>query len=313
MLLAQNGGTFLEDIIDHFRDRRPIVIFLIFFTLIGGVVAGIICVCKHVCDFGTAYRISMYVGTLLTISILGYSRFAGAFRWFNDLVPADDWDPRYPNPMGVIVLIGWLVLVVVVPMIEFFLLPVDIIVTVILSIIDIVDFVRPANDNVKGDTRTKTETAKTDAEDAASVEEPKRDILKITELTDEETQMLCQMVEESAKKLLYDLGRKKKVYRYLGGIILKKSGRNLRLYIVYKVTLSRGKIKDFIFAEYFENVCRKSDGTLDFKDGQPKSDYAWNNILRLKDKPFLDAYPSLEAFCAILPTNCERDSNFIDF
>lgn len=305
----------LEDLAEHFRDRRPIVIFLVLFTLLGGVVAGIICVNKGVCDFGTAYEISLGVGTLLTIFILGYSRFAFAFKWVNELVPDDDWaDERSKNPMILVSGLGWLILIAVVPMIEVFLLPVDILMTVILSIIDLVDVAKTAKYNVESDTQTKSDNTKIDVEVAVPVEEPKRDILKISELTEEDTQMLCQMVKEVAERCLQlDFGKKKRLYTYLGSIILTKSGRNLRLYIVYRVTVPKVRINDFIYAMYFENLCRKSDGTLDFKEGHAMSDCAWNDVLRLKDKPVLDAYTSLNAFCAILPTDCERDSNFIDF
>lgn len=304
----------LEDLAEHFRDRRPIVIFLVVFTLIGGVVAGIICVNNGVCDFGTAYEFSLGVGTLLTICILGYSRFAGAFKWVSELVPESPFDYRYPNPLAVIGLIGWLILIVVVPMIECFLLPVDIIATIVVSVIDVVGAVHGVKYCDDNEPSNETKELIDSVEEAVSAEESKRDILKISELTEEETQILCQMVKEVAERCLQlDFGRKKRLYTYLGSIILTKSGRNLRLYIVYRVTVPKVRINDFIYAMYFENLCRKSDGTLDFKDGHAMSDCAWHDVLRFKDKSVLDAYTSLKAFCAILPTDCERDSNFIDF
>lgn len=289
----------MGDIIDHFRERRPIVFFLIFFTLIGGVVAGIICVNKKVCDFGTAYRFSMYAGTLLTILILGYSRFAFAFRWFNDLVSESDWyDEMHLHPMILVAGAGWLILVVIVPMIEVFLLPVDILMTIILTIIDIFGALSLAKETVREEAAERAGVPVR----AAKVSKPVRskdrtDILELTDLSDSEVKVLCKIAEKFGTDTLN--GMADIIHSdYLGMIIVTKGRFNIRTYFVFDMLLQhKGSLKSGFFAPYFNNLCRRDDGVIVCQGSEPRIDQL--------------AFKSLDEIRSTLPKSCKHKSDVI--
>lgn len=299
----------LDFLDEYFRERRTVIFAATLITLLAGVVSGIICSVKEVLDFGTAFLSAAAIGAALIILVLGCKRFAPVFSAvFNFGLPSD-FDSNYKS-IDILILPRLVVLgaiLAIAVMVECVLLPVDIIGSVILLIMDIAGGVK----SVDGDTRKTKDNVK---KSVSAETEIKHDILGLAELTDDEIKMLCKEAEKVADNQFKCFGKKKVTYRYLGNIILTKSGKNFRIYFVYKVSyIVKRMHNDTVFAVYFENVCRKKDGTICFNDSSsPTVDAYWDIALREKGKIIIGVFPSLEELCARLPAEYERDSNFMD-
>ncbi len=295
---------------DFFRDKRPFVIFFILFTLLGGVVAGIICVKNEICDFGTAYKDSLSLGACLAAIVLGFTRFGFLFNSVAEFMSSDYVDSHINaiDFLAIFRLIAWLALLFIIPIIGLVLLPADIIMTIILSIYDIVEY--KSRSNAKTDTNSRKKT-KNGVSDEAAETQPRNYISKITDLTANDVNTLCEIVDKSAKTDLRKL--KKRSYRFLGNISHKQSNGDLHMYFVYKITYAeKGKLKDAFYALFFKNLYRKNDGALGFEGDEPHHDFFWNIMVRVKDESFPGVYPSIGLLCSRLSENGELDSNFID-
>ncbi len=280
-------------------------------------IAGIICVNKDVCDFGTAYKYSMFAGTFLTILILGYSRFAGAFRWFSELVPESDWqDTKYVNPMIFVSGTGWIVLVVVAPVVEVVLLPVDIIVTIILSIYDVIEYNtrRYAEPNASSESPHIPEKSGKASSKTVKKKNNKFYIKQLSDLKRKDLRTLYNIVEKTAKVRLNKL--KKKTCKYLGNIGQVQSNGDYHLHFVYEVEyIEEKEPKHIVFALYFENVYKKKNGKIYFEgDAEPMFAPFWDVMLVVDGEALHGAYTiTSEMYCSRLAKEGEFESNFIEY
>lgn len=143
-------------------------------------------------------------------------------------------------------------------------------------------------------------------------------IMKLSELTDEEIRKLGKIItdlvpDDITKHHGGGEGSTVNSLDFLGNINLTKSGRNYRLYFVYKanVTFAKaGETKDYIFAAYFGKIYKENDGTLVYEDGRPAYNSSGDLSLSLNGFYVGGAYASLDSLNSSLSGfGAERESN----
>lgn len=324
--------------IEHFRKRRPILIFLILFTPIGGVIGGIISEKTGVSDFNTGFKTTMEACLALSMLILGYNRFAGAFVWLKDLVPEEDWHSapnRGVNPMKWVTGIGWLVLIVVAPLAECVLLPVDIIATIIITIIDIVNAARGVKNHAENEPADESKELIGSVEEVVSeesqiqaqdlppqlnVSEIDRYIMKFSDFKEYELSLLEYEPCEIANGLTLTsfIGTAEvDTCEFIGNVNLTRSDSNYRLYFVYKMGYWKEEVfKDFFIALYYENVyrkkeevCGRNDFSIGYRGTSPHFDESGDIVLKIEDRRVSCGFSTLDVLYSRLPKDCQCEFN----
>ena len=143
-------------------------------------------------------------------------------------------------------------------------------------------------------------------------------IMKLSDLTDGDVQKLGKIItdlvpDDVISHVAGGEGTTVNSLDFLGNINLTKSGKNYRLYFVYKanVTFAKaGETKDYIFAAFFGNIYKENDGTLVFSDGKPSYNSSGDLSLSLNGFYVGGAYASLDSLNSSLSGfGAERESN----
>lgn len=142
-------------------------------------------------------------------------------------------------------------------------------------------------------------------------------IMKLSELTDADVQKLSKTITDLVPDDIINhgggAGSTVNSLDFLGNINLTKSGRNYRLYFVYKANVTFAKVgetKDYIFAAYFGYIYKESDGTLVYEDGRPAYSSTGDLSLPVDGAYVGGAYASLDSLNSSLSGfGAERESN----
>ncbi|MDE7230600.1 MAG: hypothetical protein K2N56_08985 [Oscillospiraceae bacterium] len=145
-------------------------------------------------------------------------------------------------------------------------------------------------------------------------------IMKLSDLTDEDVQKLGKIItdlvpDDVIRHAAGGEGTTVNSLDFLGNINLTRSGKNYRLYFVYKANVTCAKIsetREYIFAAFFGNVYKEKDGTLVFTDGKPSYNSSGDLSLSLNGFYVGGAYASLDSLnSSISGSDIERESNII--